>query len=360
MPPMQLLPVAVRAVAAAGMGVVFGLALQKGRVFEPLVIRAQMHMESFIMMKMFLSAMATSAASFALLDAAAPQRMQHVRAAFHGCFATKSPRSVLLGGLVLGVGMYVGGCCPGMLLIQLGAGVSSAVYTLAGAFAGVLAFSVLAPHIVPLTAAAPAPGASQQLGAGTVSFRTGAACMAAALFAGLAALETLVPWRSELPPAAASAVLGGPLQMAAWSPIVAGVCVGLLQIPAVLLHGDTLGGSSSYCTCMSLVCGPVWRSEYLARFRGGFKWQAVYVAAAVAGGLLGQQLAAAPYAAAELAPAQAFAGGFLALFGARLAGGCTSGHGLSGTALLTKSSFLATAAMFAGGMAAAALHKFLR
>jgi hypothetical protein len=43
------------------------------------------------------------------------------------------------------------------------------------------------------------------------------------------------------------------------------------------------------------------------------------------------------------------------LFGARLADGCTSGHGLSGLAQLSVGSTIAVAAMFAGGIATAIL-----
>jgi uncharacterized membrane protein YedE/YeeE len=43
------------------------------------------------------------------------------------------------------------------------------------------------------------------------------------------------------------------------------------------------------------------------------------------------------------------------LFGARIAGGCTSGHGISGMAQLSAGSTLAVAAMFAGGILTAML-----
>ena len=51
----------------------------------------------------------------------------------------------------------------------------------------------------------------------------------------------------------------------------------------------------------------------------------------------------------------AFVAGFLMLFGARIADGCTSGHGLSGMAQLSVGSTVAVAAMFAGGIVAASL-----
>ncbi len=51
----------------------------------------------------------------------------------------------------------------------------------------------------------------------------------------------------------------------------------------------------------------------------------------------------------------AFLGGFLLLFGARLAGGCTSGHGISGTLQLAVSSWVFFAVMLAVAMVFAKL-----
>ena len=51
----------------------------------------------------------------------------------------------------------------------------------------------------------------------------------------------------------------------------------------------------------------------------------------------------------------AFLAGFVMLLGARIAGGCTSGHGISGMAQLSVGSTVAVAAMFAGGILAATL-----
>lgn len=51
----------------------------------------------------------------------------------------------------------------------------------------------------------------------------------------------------------------------------------------------------------------------------------------------------------------AIAGGALMGFGARLAGGCTSGHGISGTLQLNVASWLAVICMFVGGIGTAML-----
>jgi uncharacterized membrane protein YedE/YeeE len=51
--------------------------------------------------------------------------------------------------------------------------------------------------------------------------------------------------------------------------------------------------------------------------------------------------------------AVAFLAGFVMLAGARIADGCTSGHGISGMAQLAVGSIVAVTAMFAGGIATA-------
>ena len=48
--------------------------------------------------------------------------------------------------------------------------------------------------------------------------------------------------------------------------------------------------------------------------------------------------------------AVAFVGGTIAMFGARLADGCPSGHGLSGSIQLAVSGFVALACFFIGGI----------
>lgn len=55
-----------------------------------------------------------------------------------------------------------------------------------------------------------------------------------------------------------------------------------------------------------------------------------------------------PYDPAGLSPTEAFAGGFLMLFGSRVGSGCTSGHGISGAGSLHTKSFIAIVTMFLG------------
>jgi hypothetical protein len=159
----------------------------------------------------------------------------------------------------------------------------------------------------------------------------------------------------------------------AWSPYVAGIIIGLLQIPAFLLIETALGASSSYVTIGGLLASwldpSIINIEYVARHiapTGKNWWQVALVVGIGVGAFLSMKLSGAtrqiisPVWSRALGSdsrlrryAVAFAAGFIMLLGARIADGCTSGHGLSGTAQLAIGSMVAVAAMFAGGIAAA-------
>ncbi len=161
----------------------------------------------------------------------------------------------------------------------------------------------------------------------------------------------------------------------AWSPYAAGIVIGLLQIPAFLIIETALGASSSYVTIGALITSwidpSILRIDYAARHVAASAknwWQVALVAGIAIGALLSARLSGArrepisPIWARALGSgspgrryAVAFAAGFLMLLGARIADGCTSGHGLSGMAQLAVGSTVAVAAMFAGGIAAGIL-----
>jgi uncharacterized membrane protein YedE/YeeE len=161
----------------------------------------------------------------------------------------------------------------------------------------------------------------------------------------------------------------------AWSPYVAGILIGLLQVPAFLLIETALGASSSYVTVgtgiASLIDPSLLNVDYVARHLAANAknlWQVALVVGIGLGALVSMKMSGA--VRAPVSPiwsralgsssrgvryAVAFVAGFLMLFGARIADGCTSGHGLSGMAQLSVGSTVAVAAMFAGGIATALL-----
>lgn len=159
----------------------------------------------------------------------------------------------------------------------------------------------------------------------------------------------------------------------AWSPYAAGILIGLLQIPAFLIIETALGASSSYVTVggflASWIDPSILQIDYVARHLSASTknwWQVALVGGIAIGAFVSMKLSGArrdavsPIWARALGSASpgrrygvAFLGGFLMLFGARLADGCTSGHGISGLAQLSVGSTIAVAAMFAGGIATA-------
>ena len=161
----------------------------------------------------------------------------------------------------------------------------------------------------------------------------------------------------------------------AWSPYAAGILIGLLQIPAFLIIETALGASSSYVTVGAALTGLIDPSllkiEYVAKHVAANAknlWQVALVAGVALGAFASMKMSGATRASispiwtkalgsssSRLRYAVAFAGGFLMLLGARIADGCTSGHGLSGMAQLSVGSTIAVAAMFAGGIATASL-----
>lgn len=160
-----------------------------------------------------------------------------------------------------------------------------------------------------------------------------------------------------------------------WSPYAAGILIGLLQIPALLLLDTAVGTSSSYVTLgATLVANTVDPAidtiRYAASHLSGPKnwWQVAMVVGIALGAFLSARLSGmrrsgiSPVWQRALGPtsngkrfAMAFGAGFIMLLGARIADGCTSGHGISGIAQLGLGSFTAVTAMFAGGIAVAAM-----
>lgn len=161
----------------------------------------------------------------------------------------------------------------------------------------------------------------------------------------------------------------------AWSPYFAGVVIGLLQIPAFLLIETALGASSSYVTVGGIIASWIDPSilsiDYVARHvaaTGKNWWQVALVVGVAIGAYISMKLSGAkrqpisPIWQRALGStssarryAVAFVGGFVLLLGARIADGCTSGHGLSGMAQLAVGSTVAVAAMFVGGISTAML-----
>ena len=114
-------------------GFVFGVMLEKSRVFEPRVILRQLELKNFLMLKTFLTAILVGSLSIYAL-----QEMGYISGLKLKPILVEAN---ITGGLILGFGLVFAGACPGTILAQLGAGYKDAYYTLVGAALGVLTYS---------------------------------------------------------------------------------------------------------------------------------------------------------------------------------------------------------------------------
>lgn len=160
----------------------------------------------------------------------------------------------------------------------------------------------------------------------------------------------------------------------AWSPYVVGALIGLLTCMTLYFSGKPVGASSFYATLAGMVgrwIAPT-HTQSLQYYKDNpprVNWEFVFVLAAVGGAFV------AAWTGGEfkgiwlpqmwkdhfgihsfwLRVALGFVGGLLMAFGARLAGGCTSGHGISGTMQLNVASWIAVVCFFVGGVIVANL-----
>jgi uncharacterized protein len=122
-------------------------------------------------------------------------------------------------------------------------------------------------------------------------------------------------------------------------PLAGGALIGLAAGALLVLTGKTAGVSG-------IVDG------VLRRERGEWGWKAAFVLGLIAGGLILR--VAVPGALASVAPRALpliAVGGLLVGFGARLGGGCTSGHGVCGIGRLSRRGLVGTLVFMAAGVA---------
>lgn len=170
------------------MGIVFGVALEKSRVFEPGIIVGQMQMKNFIMLKVFLTAVATGAVVLAALNGFGYVKLAPKAALYS---------ADIIGGLMLGAGIALAGACPGTTLAQVGAGYRDALFTLAGGLCGAVAFTYAQPALSK-TFLAQGGGKIIFTDLIGVPYWMGALVLAAALVVVLVVLEAWRPWRAEM------------------------------------------------------------------------------------------------------------------------------------------------------------------
>ena len=158
-----------------------------------------------------------------------------------------------------------------------------------------------------------------------------------------------------------------------WSPYGVGAGIGVLVLISFILSNRPIGCSTAYVRASwfgekLFKKDKVANNAYYKKFVPKIGWEVVLLVGVVLGALISSSISGtlaletvpklweSGFGSSVLVRAiSAIGGGFLLGFGARMAGGCTSGHGISGTLQLAVSSWLALFCFFLGGFGTAYL-----
>lgn len=155
-----------------------------------------------------------------------------------------------------------------------------------------------------------------------------------------------------------------------WSPYVAGFGIGVLAWLSFLISNKTIGVSGAYAKSAGMLEGMVRpksrEKAYYKRFTPKIDWEWMLVAGLIVGAFVSATTSGdfrvewIPPTWQAAAGGNAFArwltaliGGMILAIGARMAGGCTSRHGISGTLQLVLISWIATLCFFVAGIVTA-------
>lgn len=322
-------------------GAAFGAALVAAGVYQPGVIISQFKFEDWHMMQVFMAATASSAVIYKIAE-----KLGYIK------LAPRSPQPLglfskydgnIIGGFLLGAGMALSGSCPGTVLAQVGAGLQTGYRTLNGALLGGLLWTGLVNKLVKarkeekgLQCEPCTLDQSAHISKGATLFIFEAVCLAVV---------------------ASTVILSkGAYDWTLFS-AGSGLLVGLAQLFSLLSRRCMVGVSTSYEEAGNYFWWLVKGADAKSRPKG---YQNLIFASGVVAGAWGLVTYLPQFALPTLyeAPAHlATLGGVVMVLGARLAGGCTSGHGISGLSLLSTSSLITIGTAFAtGGLLAPLLH----
>jgi uncharacterized membrane protein YedE/YeeE len=163
------------------------------------------------------------------------------------------------------------------------------------------------------------------------------------------------------------------LRLEQWSPYVVGVGIGILSWLSFLLSDHPLGCSTAFVRTSGMIeklfrGKKVEERPYYRQFSPTITWECMLVLGVIIGAFVSAKLSGrfefnwipskwetAVGDTVFIRWITALIGGIFLGFGARWAGGCTSGHGISGMLQLAVSSWLAAICFFIGGIVTAML-----
>lgn len=253
---------------------------------------------------------------------------------------------IIIGGLIFGAGMAILGYCPGTMAVSLGEGSIDALLGIFGGLLGGIVYTLLLPYF----------GNILGPDLGTVS------------------LYSIVGDNSFIFFPLLFILGAGFVGISFWLHTIDKknngnfrwlyVGIGLAVLNDIVFFGTLsnrpIGASTSYPYFGDLVCG-ITGNSYFEKIQVAGKWELIFLSGAFISGVVLSLIRKdfkltlthenwIKYKGAAKGPRiiWSIVGGFILIFGARMAGGCTSGHILSGGMQLAVSSLVFAVFVFAG------------
>jgi uncharacterized membrane protein YedE/YeeE len=251
---------------------------------------------------------------------------------------------ILIGGFIFGVGMAILGYCPGTLAISLGEGSVDALTGIAGGLAGGYVYTIILPSIQSI------------LGPdlGSLSLFTVAGQNKLIFYPLVIVVGSVFVW--------AGFWMNRLEKSNSYKWLYAGIGLAVLNSVIMLtsVANRHLGASTFYPYLADLATGTT-GNAYFEKIKGPGLWELYLLAGAMISALV-ISIARKEFRITVVHSNWAkykgnsnskrllwsFIGGFILIIGARMAGGCTSGHVLSGGMQLAFSSLLFAVFVFAG------------
>ncbi len=250
---------------------------------------------------------------------------------------------IAVGGLIFGAGMATLGYCPGTVAISLGEGSLDALVGIIGGIAGGIVYTLIQPSVQEMLGPDLGKLSLQgALGSGPLYYIL--------VFAFGAALVTIAFWLNRME------------KKKNFNWFYAGVGLAVLNCIVFLtaVFDRQIGASTTFPYLGDLLVG-LNQNQYFTSIQKSGNWELIFLAGALLSGFVVSllrkdfkiQLIHSEWAKTKgISPLKrivwAFVGGFVMLIGARMAGGCTSGHVISGGMQIAASSLLFGAFVFAG------------
>jgi uncharacterized membrane protein YedE/YeeE len=251
----------------------------------------------------------------------------------------------IIGGSMIGIGMALTGACPGTVFVQAGAGLPSGIFVLGGGILGGLLFVSTQPSIARLREGRGSSKVNSEL---TIPKSFGVSPWVV-----LAMWEVMCFGMLQLLSGIEGPTSGTQNLVL---PVLGGLLIGTAQACAIALTRHTVGTSGAFEDVgrwlRNVISGDASKGPITASVM--FDAGIVSASALLARFLL--PAAAAQPSSHLVSSSTAVLGGAVMAFGSRLAGGCTSGHGISGMATFSWASLVSVGSMFAAGVLTAALR----